>query len=878
MKMMRFGHAAGHFGLTAFPGSGSGKQVEWTGNTQKMKFFRSVLCRLALIAAVLLSVSLTAQTASAQRIVIQGTQRVDSETIRSYFNGTSQARINQAVKELYATGLFADVQVTRSRGAIIITVRENRLINRVAFEGNSKVKGVVLAGEVQSRARGSYSPSIVQADEQRLRDVYRRAGRGNAAISSRIVSLPNGRVDVVFTIKEGGKTGVRRIIFIGNKAISSWRLRNIMETTEMNLLSWFKNTDVYDPEKISADLERIRRYYLRSGYADFRVIGSEARYSEREKGWIVTLSFDEGPKYRINNVRVSSRIPDIDPRRLREAVRISKGDTYNGTRVERAVEALTKEAAAKGYAFAVARPSASRNPASRTIDLDLVMEEGARVYIEQILIRGNTRTREYVIRREFDIGEGDAYNRVLVDKAERRLKNLGFFKTVTISNQPGSSPDRVIILVTVEDKPTGSFGIAGGYSTQDGLIGEVSLSESNFMGRGQFVKISTTLGQRTQGVNLSFTEPYLFGYRLAGGFDLFHKTTKNSRYSLYESTITGGTLRIGVPITDTFSVGLKYSIYNTRISLPNTTTRPYNDCSAPISGFTPVSAAFLLANPTYVQAASGDPSVPGAVNNCLTNGEASVAIKEAVGDRLTSLAGISFSDSTLDNNKNPTSGMFSSISLEVAGLGGKARFFRGTAVLSYFYPVWDDVTLMTKVQAGHMRAFGGYKLRISDNFNNGSSIVRGFAPGGLGPRDVSTGVDAISASLGGTTYVAGTVELQFPFFGLPKELGLRGAIFADAGTLFGYEGRSDFRYLFGAGAAASCAAGIAMVNTGAPFVPFTQSQCITVRDRKTIRSSAGFSVLWKSPLGPIRFDYAFVLSRAPGDRTQAFRFSGGGNF
>jgi outer membrane protein insertion porin family len=692
-----------------------------------MQLFRSLMCRFAFVAMVVFSVSWTANTAAAQKIIVQGTQRVDAETIKSYFNGTSQSRINQAVKELYATGLFADVQVTRSRGAIIIRVRENQLINRVAFEGNSKIKGAVLAGEVQSKARGSYSPATVQADVQRLKDVYQRAGRGNASVSARTVPLPNGKLDVVFTIKEGSKTGVYSIKFIGNRAISSWRLRNLMQTTEMNFLSWFKNTDVYDPEKISADLERIRRYYLKNGYADFRVIGSDARYSEARKGWILTFTFDEGPQYKIRSVTVVSRIPDINPRTLRRAVRVSKGQTYNGTEVEKSVEALTREAARKGYAFAVARPSANRDPATRTIDLSLTMEEGPRVYIEQIIVRGNTRTRDYVIRREFEIGEGDAYNKVLIDKAQRRLNNLGFFKTVSITNQPGSAPDRVVVVVNVEDKPTGSFGVSGGYSTQDGFVGEVSLSESNFLGRGQYVKIATTLGQRTQGVDLSFTEPYFMGYRMAAGFDLYHRRTRNSRYSLYESTVTGGTLRVSVPITDEFSVGLRYSAYNTRITLANTPSRPYNDCTSPIVGVTPGTAGSPFP----------DPSLPGSTDavTCMTNGEASLAIKEAVGSRLTSMAGITFSYSTLDDPRNPTSGLLATSNFDIAGLGGTSKFVRATGTLAYFYPVWDDVTLFAKLQGGHMRPIGGYKLRIADNFNIGSNLVRGFAPGGLGPYD-----------------------------------------------------------------------------------------------------------------------------------------------
>lgn len=835
-----------------------------------MQFNRGIASRIAVALVTGLALFGSVAAAYAQQIIVRGTQRVDAETIRSYFRGTDQARINSAVKELYETGLFSDVRVTRSRGRIVITVTENRLINRVAFEGNSKVKSNILRREIQSRSRGAYNPATVQADEQRLRDVYRRAGRGDASVSSRLVNLPNGRVDVVFTIKEGSKTGVREIRFIGNKAISSYRLRRLMQTTEMNFLSFLKNTDIYDPDKIAADLERIRRYYLKNGYADFRVIGSDARYSESRKGWILTFTFDEGPKYKVGSVRVESRLPDVQPGELRRAVRVSRGQTYNGDKVEKSVEALTRRLAQRGYAFASATPRGQRNPGNRTVDLSFILEEGPRVYVERIVIRGNTRTRDYVIRREFDLGEGDAYNRVLVEKARKRLNNLGFFKSVKITNQPGSAPDRVIIVVDVQDKPTGSFGIAGGYSTQDGLIGEVSLSESNFMGRGQYVRIAATLGQKTRGVDLSFTEPRFMGYRMSAGFDLFHKQTSRNQYQLYEHWITGGTIRFGVPITDNFGVGLRYSLYNTRIKIPNTASRPYNDCTQPIIGVTPGTA--------------GSPfPVPGPGTNgvtCITNGEASLAVKEAAGSQLTSLAGFTLTYNTLDNNKNPTSGLLAQVNFDIAGLGGTSRFLRTTGDLRYYYPLIEDITLLVRAQGGHIRAYGGKRLRIIDNFNPGPSLVRGFAPGGIGPRDVSFGLDRNSNALGGTTYYGGTIELQAPIWGMPRELGLRWAVFFDAGTVFGYKGVTNFAGVVpvAAGAQVACGVGGTQPLLNAGGAAYTQCLNIAVRDSHKIRSSVGVSILWKSPLGPIRFDYARALTKDRNDVTQSFRFSGGTSF
>ena len=418
-----------------------------------------------------------------------------------------------------------------------------------------------------------------------------------------------------------------------------------------------------------------------------------------------------------------------------------------------------------------------------------------------------------------------------MDKAERRLNNLGYFKRVRITNEPGSTPDRVVVNVDVEDQPTGQFSIAGGYSTSDGFIAEVSLSESNFLGRGQYVRIAASSGQYSQGVEFSFTEPFFMDRRLAAGFDLFSKQQDNTRYSYYENKITGGTLRLGLPLTDETSLLLRYSLYQQKISIPNTIKRPYNDCW------------YSLA-PTYAF------SWPA----CRDNGEASLALKEATGTTMTSLVGYTLAYNTLDNNKNPKNGIYAELKQDIAGLGGDSRFIRTTGEARYYQELTDDVVGMLKVQGGHLY---GNDLRITDQFFMGPSLVRGFAPSGIGPRDAS---DPKNNALGGTKYFGGTAEVQFPIWGLPKELGMRGAVFADAGTLFGYEGKRNF-----------AAVSPSPVATGYPTT-------ITVIDEHKIRSAVGASLLWQSPLGPIRFDYAYPVTKDRNDRTQYFRFSGGTSF
>ena len=742
------------------------------------------------------------------------------------------------------------------------------IVNRVVIEGNKRVEKALIEDQLQARARAPYNQAAVDADVARILEVYRRSGRGLAQVTPRLVDLPNGTVDVVYTINEGDKTGVKEIRFVGNNQVSSSRLRGIMQTTETNLLSFLKSTDVYDPDRLSNDLDLIRRYYLKNGFADFRLVSSDVQFDANAGGYVITIAVEEGEQYRFGNVSVDPRISGVDPDAVRRGIVTSEGSVYNADSVERSVQALTTAVGRQGNPFAQVRPVGTRDPSTRTVNLAYVIEEGPRIYIERINVRGNSRTRDYVIRREFELGEGDAYNQVLVDRAERRLNNLGYFKRVRISNEPGSSADRVVVNVDVEDQSTGSFAISGGYSTADGFIGEVSVTETNFLGRGQFVRLAGQLGQRAHGIDFSFTEPYFLGYRMSAGIDLFSKFSDQTRYSRYENRMTGGTLRLGLPMTEEFTITARYSLYQQSLDIPNDIDQPYNDCSAPIPGYTQLNA-------------NGTPNR----QFCEGNGEASLAIKESQGDTITSLAGLTFNYNTLDSTREPRNGFYAEVKTDFAGLGGDSRYFRVTGDARYYRELFEDVVGIARVQGGHIMGFesndGGDNgdLRIVDHFFMGPSLVRGFAPNGIGPRDISS-LDSRANAIGGTTYFGGTLEVQFPIWGLPRELGLKGAVFADAGTLFGYDGPTRFNVNGGSildPADAAC--------TQDPNVP---QNCIEVLDSEKIRSSVGASILWSSPLGPIRFDYAFALSKEEGvlrdgvrvgaDRTQAFRFTGGTRF
>ena len=839
--------------------------------------------RAIVLVATAAGVILGGEVAHAQQIVVEGNQRVDSGTIRSYVTGTASGSPEEARRNLLSTGLFSDVQVSARGGTTVVRVRENSVVGRVFFEGNKKVEKATLESVVESKERGALSPAVIAADVERIRDVYKRYGRGTAKVSYRLVDLPNGRSDVVFTVDEGDKTGIRSINFVGNRAYSESTLRGLMTSTEMNFLSFIKTSDVYDPDRIAADVELVRRYYLKNGYADFRVVNADARYVETpdDAGWAVTITVDEGEQYTVGAVAVDPRIPGVDRDALDGQIRARVGDVYNAEDVEKSLVGVTNEVNRQGHPFAQVRPTGQRDRATRQVSLGFVVEDGPRVYVERINIRGNTRTRDYVIRRELDLTEGDAYNRVLVDRAERRLNGLGFFKKVRFSNEPGSSPDRVIVNIDVEDQPTGSFSVAGGYSTQDGIIGEVSVSESNFLGRGQYVRVAAQGGQYAKGFDFSFTEPYFLGYRMAAGFDAFYKYSDLTRYSRYETTVYGGQLRVGLPITEDFGVTFRYSLYNTELKVPNTIKRPYNDCSLPIPGYTQLNPAGTV-DPTTGRDVSGLPTYP----NCAYDGEASIALKGSQGSTLTSLAGVTLAYSTLDNLQRPTNGFYGELKPDIAGLGGDSKFFRVTGDARYYKELWEDVIGFVRLQGGHISALDGNPLRITDQFFLGPSLVRGFAPNGLGPRDVGI-ADARSNAIGGTTYFGATVEVQFPIWGIPKDLGLKGAVFADAGTLFGYSGRRNFDVNGDAfiNGLSPTGCNYRSIGTGAINV---EPECVNVRDSATIRSSVGASILWNSPLGPIRFDYAYALTKDEGvnngfgrvgkDQLQAFRFSGGSRF
>lgn len=739
----------------------------------------------------------TAQAAVVNSITVEGNQRIEASTIRNYITikpGVSfgAADLDDSVKALYSTGLFLDVNIGQRGSTLLVIVVENQIVNSVIFQGNKKVKSNILSTLIDTKARGVLTESQLQSDAQRIRDYYDRSGRSQATVDPQVTQLDNNRVDVVFDIDEGGRTGVKTISFVGNQAYSDSRLKRVIATRQSSWLSWLNRKDVYDPAKIDADEELLRRFYMRNGYADFRVLSVDTSFDEDNGKYHVVFTVEEGTRYSFGEITIDSSIPDIDVQSLYRLVKMKKGRVFNSTLVERTIEDITIELSSYGYAFVEVQPRGDRDYANSTISITLLVDEGPRVYVERIEIQGNDKTRDYVIRREFDFAEGDAYNRVLVDRAERRLRALGFFKTVTITPQRGSLPDRVILIVSVAEESTGSFSIGGGYSTSDGFIAELSLEEKNFLGRGQTLRISYGMGEDNNTVSLAFTDPRFLGYNFSAGFDAYRREAESTSNRPYDLEEVGGGIRLGLPVTEDLKLTLSYSLAQETAS--NSTTAWY-----------------------------------------------------ANGDTLISSLGYSVLYSTIDNVLDPSDGTFVRVTQDFAGAGGDVAYVRTVADARYYQELlYDtDIIALLRIHGGNITGLG-QDVRTKDNFFKGGETIRGFAPFGYGARDISGGASDGTA-IGGKNYVAATAEVQFPVPFLPPDFGLRGAVFADAGTLFDFDRPAS-------------AVGL------------------SVGDDPSIRSSVGGSLLWASPFGLLRADFAYALTKETYDETQVFRFSAGTRF
>ena len=748
---------------------------------------------MALLVPLLIAVAwpVSAQSTRASEIRVSGTQRIDPETVRSYMlvapgDEIDQDRLDRSLKALFATGLFADVTIGREGSIVAVNVVENPIINRVAFEGNKRIDDETLERELQLKPRLVFTRTRVQQDVQRILQVYRRSGRFASQVEPKVIQLEQNRVDLVFEIDEGPLTTIRAISFIGNKKFSDSNLRNVVQTKEYAFWRIFQTSDTYDPDRLSFDRELLRRHYLKNGYADFRVISAVAELTPDRQSFVVTFTVEEGERYRFGKIDLEVKLKNVGPESLQEAVTTVEGEWYNADAVETTIDKLTDQLGTLGYAFIEIRPRPDQNREQRTVDVAYQIGEGPRVFVERIEIEGNVRTLDNVVRREFELVEGDAFNTSKQRRSERRVRNLGFFKKVQVKNVEGSTPDKTVIKVNVEEQPTGEISFGVGFSTIDGALADIGIRERNLLGRGQDIRFKVTGSSKRQQFDLGFTEPYFLDRDLSAGIDVFKIVRDRGESRTYNVAREGAGVRFGYELVPDLTQQVGYTLRKTDITDINT--------------------------------------------------DASRFIKEQEGETVVSQVSQTITYDRRDNRIDPREGYFTSVTNDLAGLGGDAEFLRTRVRGGWYTPLTDDYVLSLLGEAGYIVGFD-QDVGIAERFFVGGRIFRGFARTGVGPRDTTTG-DA----LGGNKYYVGTVEVGFPL-GLPEDLGIKAFVFTDAGSLWDTDAKGP-----------------------------------EVVDSTGIRASVGAGLSWASAFGLIRVDFAQAILKETEDDTEFFRFSFGTRF
>lgn len=802
-----------------------------------------------------------ATTGVVRAVVVRGTERLEPETVRSYINLSigeryDRDRLDQAVKALYASELFADATIRDDNGTLIVEVKENPVINRIIIEGAKRVKEEKIREEIRLAPRQIFTRSKARADVGRILELYRRSGRFAASIEPKIVQLEQNRVDVVFEIQEGPKSKVRQINILGNEQFSEKEIRSSMATKQARTWRFFTSNDTYDPDRLAYDAQKLRQFYLTEGYADFRVVSTVAELTPDKKDFIVTYVLDEGQRYKFGKVELESQIRDIKPKEFQSLIQIKAGDWYNAQKIEDTVEGLTETAGLLGYAFADVRPQFDRDKDKREMNVTFQIGEAPRVYVERIQINGNTITLDNVIRREFRLAEGDAFNSIKVRRTSDRLKGLGYFQEkLEIEQKPGTSPDKVILEANVQEKPTGELQVSAGYSSIEQFILSLSIRQRNFRGRGQELRASANISSFSRSIEAGFTEPYLFGRNLALGFDVFRRdfrsfnfTQGNQRNTTYTQVSTGFQVRTGFSITEFWAASLRYGLSREEIGLDEATFYTPD----PITGI-----------PTC------DPLLAGRY------------LCEAVGNRTISSIGYSILFNNLNNNLRPSAGQRFSFSQDLAGIPIGIKYFRTRVNYDWFHALFGSgFVLNVGGEAGYITGYGGYDVILTDRFFLGQPQMRGFNIRGVGPRVIRKPFDAngnviedrqfwTDDALGGRAYYLARMEVQIPLGSAVTELGLRPSIFTDVGAVWNVNAPQTL-----------CLNG---PTTNYPECAPYNGQSSGFREEflgnsPKPRLSVGIGVNWNSPFGPFRFDLAKALLTQPGDNPQLFQFNVGTQF
>ncbi|MES1973105.1 MAG: outer membrane protein assembly factor BamA [Pseudomonadota bacterium] len=817
---------------------------------------------------------------------VEGAQRVEAETVLSYtrlrVGGAYDNEIlDQAIKDLYASDLFAEVAISGAEtGAIVVRLRENPVINRVLFEGNKRLKEEKIGKEVKLAPRQIFTRTAVRADVGRIIELYRRQGRFAASVTPKMIPLDQNRVDVVFEISEGPKSKVRQINILGNTVFSDAKLRGGMATKQSRLSTLLSANTSYDQDRMAYDQQKLRQFYLTNGYADFRVTSAVAELTPDRKDFILTYVVDEGRRYKFGTITVDSDIRDFDGKHLAAALPMKPGDWYNAKQVEDAVDSMNEAAGLAGYAFTETSPEFNRDKDTLTMGINFHIAQQQRTLVERLDINGNTRTKDKVIRREIRLAEGDAFNAFQLKRSQDRINSLGYFQEkFEIKQIPGSSPDRMVLEANMQEKSTGELSLSAGYSSLEKFIIQASITQHNFRGQGQELRASVSYSTYSKSVNLGFTEPYLFDTNIALGGDIFRRdyrsynTIGDTNETTYKQVSTGFQIRAGVPITEFWSATARYGLTYEQVSLDKDTYYTNGACDAALAG------QYLC---------------------------------DAIGNRWTSSIGYSLIYDSLNGRLHPTAGSRLSISQDFAGLGGDTRYLRSTVVAAKYWDLHSGFVLNAQAEGGHIMGLG-QDVRLTDRFFLGEPEMRGFDIRGIGPRvtrtyyDTSTVPATLSAtnssntqeSLGGDTYYRGRLELEIPLGAGARELGLRPSIYVDAGAVFGLKTPTLIDTCATANAAGTaCVAGTRQytnsagnllyldadgnsttTNTGTPYTYSLGAYRETYSGNSASpRVSIGIGVNWNSPFGPLRFDLAKALLKQAGDDTKLFTFSVGGQF
>jgi len=729
-------------------------------------------------------------------IQIEGAQRLEPETVASYLtisrgDEVTSETINASLKALYATGLFSDIQIAMKESTLVVKVTENPIVNQITFEGNSELTKEDLEKEVQLKSRLVYTLPRVQKDVQRILDLYRRSGRFAAIVEPKLVQLPQNRVDVIFEITEGERTGVRKIAFIGNENYDEDALRGAINTRESAWWRFLSTSDFYDPDRTNYDKELLRRYYLTQGYIDFRVLSAVAELTPDRGDFFLTFTIEEGSRYKFGKIAIQSDIKGLDGDSLMPQLLTKEGEFYNVDAVEKSVAKLTTVLGDMQYAFVEIVPDVDRHKEALTVDLTYRIKEGHRVYINRIDVTGNNRTLDKVIRREMLLAEGDPFSTTKVQRSEQRIKDLGFFESVKVAPADAGQPDRADLKVEVKEKSTGEISFGAGFSSTEGPLGDFSIREKNFLGKGQDVRLGATVSGVTKQFDLSFTEPFFLDRDLSAGADVFHVMRNNQTQSSYDETDTGFGLRLGFPLSDDLRQMLSYSLHQDEISnVPSTASR---------------------------------------------------FIRDQTGESITSMVGNQLTYDVRDSKLEPTTGFMTRLNTDFAGVGGSRNFARLRLLATQYFSLAEDLVLSATGEGGYIWGIG-QGVRINDRFFLGGDNLRGFATSGIGPRDQTGGADD---ALGGNRFLRGSLEMSFPL-PMPAELGFKGHIFTDAGTLGGLDEKPLPGELF--------------------------------ENNESLRASAGVGVTWSSPFGPVRLDVAHPIMKESFDKTETLHFSFGTRF